>query len=201
MFAVCCGGGVGILHPGAVFRGGFASLTTRRTGREFFRSPVNGGCRERSFYVLDDSGFAIDKNQFIVPDEMRSAIGPGPIPGLSFFDREDQQDHVKVHLPYVLAHTGRCFTANDGIGQPARRDDGLVAVTGLVETDWYPGMINLVFKLPPWPKTVHVSAGEIIAQIIPITRELQEIPIQILEGHRKQARLAFENISLNSAVG
>ena len=75
-------------------------------------------------------------NQFAVPDKIEKKIGPAPIPGLSFFERTDQQDQVKLHLPYVwrtAPGVNLLFTAP--INRP--RGDGLSVVSGLVESDWY----------------------------------------------------------------
>ena len=72
-------------------------------GARRFRSPVEpvDGYGERTLYVLDDRAHRFEGNQFSLSDAARRHATQAPLPGLSFFDRPDQQDMVKVHLPYL----------------------------------------------------------------------------------------------------
>lgn len=165
----------GFCHPAEVPPGGRA-----------FRSPVAGGCPERMFYIRDDSALGFARNAFAIPHEIQARIGPAPMPGLSFFDRADQQDQVKLHLPYVwrtAVGVNLLFLAP--LNRP--RPDGLTLVAGLVESDWYPNPVNLVLTLPPTPGAVHVAAGETIAQAVPVPAALRESRLDSLEPHRREA--------------
>ena len=54
-------------------------------------------------------------------------------PGISFFDREDQQDRFKLHLPYVWRTPQEIDTLFlPSLNRPSR---GLEVQSGLVETD------------------------------------------------------------------
>ena len=80
--------------------------------RHAFRSPLDrprpdGTFRdERVFYVKDDPRCCFVKNAFTLDDvQVRDSMGKRwltPVqPGLSFFEREDQLDLFKIHLPYI----------------------------------------------------------------------------------------------------
>lgn len=176
---------LGIALP-SPFAWGFCRPPEVPAGARAFRSPVAGGCPERVFYVADDPERGFARNAFAIPQAIRDRIGPAPIPGLSFFDRADQQDQVKLHLPYVLRTAegiDLLFTAP--VNRP--RADGLALVAGLVETGWYANPVNLVLTLPPAPGSAHVAAGEIVAQAIPVAAALRQPRIETLEPHRRAA--------------
>ena len=156
-----------------------------------FRSPIEGGDQKRFFYVIDDADFAFTGNRFSVPAEISRYIGDAPLPGLSFFDRSDQQDHVKLHLPYLWRNdTDRSLLFCAALNRP--RADGLSVVAGLVETAIYANPVNLVLRLPPGGGAVHVAAGETIAQAIPVASEARRPELQLLEPHRRQSREAMK---------
>lgn len=183
---------LGVMIP-APFSWGFCPPTDVPAGARPFRSPVAGGCTERVFYVIDDPALCFERNQFAVPAEIQKQSGPAPIPGLSFFDRADQQDHIKLHLPYVCRTVGGVsllFTAP--LNRPRR--DGLGVVSGLVECDWYASPVNLVLQLPPAPSPVRVAAGETIAQAVLIPSALCRPRLEVLERHRREARNLFANL-------
>lgn len=152
-----------------------------------FDSPIEGGDSSRRFYVIDDVDFAFTGNRFSIPSETCQFIGDAPLPGISFFERSDQQDHVKLHLPYVWNNDAIqsmlfCAPLN------RLRTDGLTVVSGLVETAIYANPVNLVLRLPPGEDPVHVAAGDIIAQAILIDNVSRQPDLQLLEPHRKQSR-------------
>jgi hypothetical protein len=120
---------------------------------------------DRWCYVLDDDDLAFRGNQFRLSRVVRSRIGSAPVPGLSFFDRPDQQQQLKVHLPYSWrTPAGLAVLILPPINRP--RDDGLLVLAGLVETAWYASPINLVVQLPRPPTAVHVRAGEQLAHAV-----------------------------------
>jgi hypothetical protein len=136
--------------------------------------------------VVDAPELGFERNAFAAMADIQSRAGPAPLPGLSFFDRIDQQDHIKLHLPYIWRSApgiNLLFTAP--LNRP--RTDGLGLLSGLVETDWYASPVNLVWVLPPAPRTVHVAAGEIVAQVIAVPAALRQPRAEALEGHRREA--------------
>lgn len=166
------------------FAWGFCRPEAVPAGARAFRSPVAGGCTERAFYVRDDADLHFAGNAFMIGATVARRIGPGPVPGLSFFDRPDQQDHVKLHLPYILRTAeGVALLVTAPLNRS--RPDGLGVLAGLVETEWYDNPVNLVLSLPPAPAEVHVAAGEIIAQAQLIASALRAPEPVVLEAHRR----------------
>lgn len=175
------------------FAWGYCRPADAPAGARTFRSPVPGGCAERAFYVVDSPELGFAGNAFAVPAEIAARIGTAPMPGLSFFDRPDQQDQVKLHLPYVWRTpegVGLFFTAP--VNRP--RADRLELVAGLVDSDWYPNPVNLVLTLPPAPGAAHVAAGEIVAQVVPVPAALRQPRLEAVEGHRREARDVLDGL-------
>lgn len=169
------------------FSWGFCSRADVPKNGRAFRSPVAGGCVERCFYIVDDPAYDFEGNQFNVPPEIRKRIGPGPIPGLSFFERSDQQDKIKLHLPYIW----RTSPGVNLLFAPPfnrARTDGLQLLTGLVECDWYCDAVNMVMVLPDMPMSIHVAAGDILAQAVPIGRLSRQPDFTVLQPHQRAAR-------------
>ena len=105
-------------------------------------------------------------------------------PGLSFFDRQDQQDLFKLHLPYIW----RTPEAIDTLFLPLlnRSAQGLEVQSGLVETDWYTSPVNLILRKPPGP--VHFQAGELLAHAILIPRNLRRPALEVAPEHARLSR-------------
>jgi hypothetical protein len=165
-------------------------------GARCFRSPVEPveGYDERTLYVLDDRAHRFEGNQFTLSDAARRHATRAPLPGLSFFDRADQQEMVKVHLPYLwLTPDGIDLLFTAPINRPRR--DGLLVLSGLVETAWYRNPVNLVVMLPEAPAAVHVVAGEPLAQAVAVSSHLRRPTLSIVEDHRRQAREALEGVA------
>jgi len=118
--------------------------------------------------VLDDAALCFRGNRFNLIPDVERRIGTAPIPGLSFFDRRDQQYMIKVHLPYSW-RTG----AEDVLLflPPLNRPNlgGPFVLAGVVEAAWYANPVNLVLELPPPPAAVHVRAGDPLAQVLVLT--------------------------------
>src|SRR5215475_11216237 len=144
-----------------------------------FRSPIDrprsDGTFEdkRVFYVEDNPRCSFVKNAFtleaVAPVDSRGKRVFAPRePGISFFDREDQLDLFKLHLPYIW----RTLPEMDTLFLPAmnRPTLPLTVLSGLVETDWYANPVNLVMRKPHGGATVHVGKGDPIAQVIFVER-------------------------------
>lgn len=144
------------------------------THAQCFRSPMelpraDGTYQElRLFYVKDDSACCFFGNAHV----LRGPLGALEYePGISFFDRQDQLDLFKLHLPYVW----RTPRNVDTLFLPLinRELNGLTLICGLVETDWYANPVNLVFRKPAPELSVHVSVGDPIAQAVFLPRQLR----------------------------
>ena len=166
-------------------------------GGHAFRSPVARPNRDgafddaRVFYVKDDSGCRFVKNAFTL-DAIEIADNNGkrlftPVqPGISFFDREDQQDLFKLHLPYIW----RTQTEVDTLFLPPvnRTTHNLTVLSGLVETDWYANPVNLIFRKPNAGHFIHLAAGEPIAQVIFLMRSHRRPTLKVIPPHARVAR-------------
>src|SRR5204863_2318597 len=104
--------------------------------------------------------------------------------GLSFFDRHDQLNLLKLHLPYIW----RTPESVDTLFLPLLNRTGQFEVRcGLVETDWYNSPVNLVLGVPPGP--VHVQIGDPGAQAILVLRNLRP---PVLDFVRESAQLNLD---------
>jgi hypothetical protein len=180
------------------FTFGLCSSNEVPAGVHTFRSPFdhqqrNDNAREdeRLFYVKDDPSYRFLKNAFMVePMEIAGPAGKQlltpVLPGLSFFDREDQGDVFKIHLPYIWRTPPDVDTLfMPGINRP---NYVLEILLGLVETDWYAHPVNMVCRKPPAPESIHIVAGETIAQAIFISRSHRRPSLKILASHARLTR-------------
>ncbi|MGH9958943.1 MAG: DUF6065 family protein [Pyrinomonadaceae bacterium] len=159
-----------------------------------FRSPLArplqpGVAQDDSvFYVKDDANCGFAKNAFTldVLDDRKNGWSAPRQPGISFFDREDQQDLFKLHLPYIW----RTPVEVDALFLPVinRSSRGLNMLSGLVETDWYASQVNLVFGKSHAGYPVHVSTGDFVAQIIFVPRSHRRPSLRVLAPHARTAR-------------
>jgi hypothetical protein len=175
----------GLCEPGAV-----------PDGARSFRSPVPADFEEpRCFYVVDDPTLSLRGNQFHVSTDVTARIGDAPVPGLSFFDRPDQQRLVKVHLPYSWRTPDEYATLFlEALNRP--REDGLRVLAGLVETGWYANPVNLVIELPAPPAPAHVEAGTQLAQAILVPQASRRPELEVLDAlHRRAARRQLDGIA------
>ncbi|HEX2887100.1 DUF6065 family protein [Vineibacter terrae] len=176
---------------GAPFAFGLCLPDEAPTGAHAFRSPLDAPphADPRRFYVVDapDRGFA--RNALaLTPIPFRDSAGTlnqmNPLqPGISFFDRADQQDLFKLHLPFVLrtpSGIDTLFTA------PVNRAAPFAVVAGLVETDWFPHPVNLVLKKPQ-DGAVHVMAGDIVAHAIFVGRDTRRPTLSVQTQPSKEA--------------
>ncbi len=145
----------------------------------------------RVFYVKDDPERRFARNAFTL-DALGTLQGKDkrpytPVhPGLSFFDRADQQDLFKLHLPYTWHTPPEIDTLFlPPINRPAR---GLTLMAGLVETDWYPTPVNMIFRKPPAVYSVHVAAGDNVAQVMFLMRSHRRPTLKVIAPHARLAR-------------
>lgn len=148
------------------------------SGARPFRSPMDYARpdgtydEQRFYYVKDDPGCSFVGNAYAV-DRLST---PWYEPGISFFDRQDQVDLFKVHLPYIWRtppdiHTPFLSPIN-------RHCSELTLYYGMVETEWYANPVNLMFRKPPG--MVHIAAGDPIAQAVFVPRHLRRPALNIV---------------------
>ena len=157
-----------------------------------FTSPLEGSLHkapvdERVFYVMDDPACRYVGNAFTfeaIKDRDRGTYTP-VAPGISFFDRNDQLDLFKLHLPYILRTPDSVDTL---FLSPMNRLAPLEVLSGIVETDWYANPVNLIVRKPPGAAPVHVNKGDPIAQLVFIERSLRRPELKPLPAHARLAR-------------
>jgi len=171
---------------------GFCLPSDAPAGVRTFSSPFDAspqqGQDERLFYVKDDPSCRFLKNAFTVdPIEIAGKQLLTPVlPGISFFDREDQRDLFKIHLPYIWRTPPDVDTLFlPGINRP---NQTLEVLIGLVETDWYAHPVNMVIRRPPVGKSLHIASGEPIAQAVFIARSQRRPSLKILASHARLTR-------------
>lgn len=187
---------LGFLIPSPIAFGLCPSSDVPQDGHAF-RSPLDrprsdgAFADERVFYVKDapsrrfvKNAFTLDTIEIQVPGR-KSYIKPVQ-PGLSFFDRDDQNDLFKIHLPYIW----RTPPDVDTLFVPAinRTKLALIVLSGLVETDWYANPVNLVLRKPPPGHSVHVVVGDPIAQVIFLSRSYPHPTLMVLISHSRKGR-------------
>jgi hypothetical protein len=170
--------GLGLLIPSPIVFG-FCPHKEVPQGCRAFRSPlkVMGPQADWVFYVLDNAHCSFSGNAYNLTDQ---AAGIQYLePGISFFDREDQQEFFKLHLPYIW----RTPPEIDTLFTPLlnRSAQGLDVQSGIVETDWYTNPVNMILRKPANP--VHIRAGEVIAQAIPISRQQRNPELEAVPSH------------------
>jgi hypothetical protein len=150
------------------------------------RNPLDG--QAFVFYVKDDRGCSFVGNAFTLNllDETSARKETRVEPGLSFFDREDQLDLFKLHLPYIW----RTPREVDALFLPLlnRSSSGLTVLSGIVETDWYAHQVNLVLRQPAAGQAIHVAKSEPIAQVIFVSRPHRRPALKVLPQHARVAR-------------
>ena len=165
----------------------FWPVRTRKCagGAHAFRCPLDepGSDEFRMFYVRDNpvcrflrNAFALEPIPFLDPEGRQSTMSSVQ-PGISFFDRPDQQSLFKIHLPYLL----RTPRAVDSLFTAANnRDISLTVLAGLVETDWYAHPVNLVIRKPKLG-VLDIAAGDIVAQVVFIPRNGRHANVRVVQ--------------------
>jgi hypothetical protein len=182
---------LGVLIPSPI-RFGLCGPEEVPPGGRAFRSPLDRPASDgrfpdpRVFYVCDDPDCRFVGNAYEFAGVSGSGTGPSGVrePGLSFFNRDDQQNLFKLHLPYVW----RTPELVDMLFLPPlnRPGHGLGVQCGLVETDWYASPVNLILAKPAG--SVHMQAGETVAQAVLISRELRRPALEIAAEHSRISR-------------
>jgi hypothetical protein len=152
-----------------------------------FRSPIRsiGPTADWVFFVRDDARCGFVGNAYRI--EHPAAASHALEPGISFFDRDDQQDLFKLHLPYVWRTPADMDVLF--VSLLNRSGPGLEVLAGLVETDWYASPVNLVLRVSGTP--VHVHAGDDLAQAILIARQQRHPEYVVAPSHARVTRDAF----------
>jgi len=188
--------GMGVLI-GSPIRFGLCTPDEAPNGCRTFRSPfdtvINSGVFEepRMFYVFDNADCQFRGNAYRFEGIPVDKSPPILEPGISFFDRPDQQHLFKLHLPYLW----RTAEGIDTLFQPLinRVSQGLAVLSGLVETDWYPSPVNLIIAKPEG--SFHISPGDPIAHAIFIPRPLRRPALTIAAPHSRINREARKGLA------
>jgi hypothetical protein len=134
---------LGFLIPSPI-RFGSCTPEEAPPGSRTFRSPFASSADNRVFYVFDNSECMFSGNAYrlegIPVDHAPTRLEPG----ISFFDRADQEHLFKLHLPYIW----RTVEEVDTLFLPLinRAGRGTEVQCGLVETDWYASSANLILS-------------------------------------------------------
>ena len=181
--------GLGFLIPSPI-RFGFCIPEEAPEGCRMFRSPIELPLTEgerpdrRVFYVFDNPDCLFRGNAYHcegIPDKNSA---PMLEPGISFFDRPDQQHLFKLHLPYIW----RTESEVDTLFLPLlnRSGKGAEVQCGLVETDWYANSVNLILAKPVSP--LHVNVGDLVAHAVCIPRHLRRVGLTVAPLHSRLNR-------------
>ncbi len=175
----------------APIRFGLCPLSEMPEGARAFRSPLDGAdgrsIDPRFFYVVDNPACRFRGNAYEY-DEIPaggSKLTTIQEPGISFFDRPDQVDLFKVHLPYMW----RTQESLDTLFLPLlnRPNHNLDVLCGIVETDWYASPVNMILRKPTGV-SVHVQAGDPLAHAVFIPRELRRPALVVAQWHSRVSR-------------
>jgi hypothetical protein len=175
---------------GSPIRFGLCRPEEAPEGCRMFRSPFDqaredGSFAEpRVFYVFDRPECKFFGNAYQL-ENIPVDGSPALIePGVSFFDRPDQQHLFKLHLPYIW----RTAQAVDTLFLPLlnRPRKGLEVQCGLVETDWYSSPVNLILGKPT--ESIHVLVRDPVAHAILVPRQLREVALEVAAPHSRLNR-------------
>jgi hypothetical protein len=192
---------------------GFCAPDDVPAGAHAFRPPVDplghGDSRvfsdSRVFYVKDSPTCRFVRNSYAFeprplldlngnPGEVIAAKLSATKPGVSFFDRPDQQSLFKLHLPYIL----RTPSEVDSLFITAvNRAMPLTLLAGLVETDWYTHPVELIARKPP-SGMLHVAAGDVVAQILLIPRMARCAKIHVVAAESNDATARGDWLKLST---
>jgi hypothetical protein len=181
---------LGVLIPSPI-RFGLCAPEELPPGCRAFRSPLDRPAADgrfadaRVFYVFDNPDCRFVGNAYEFSGvSVSGSLSSAREPGLSFFDREDQQNLFKLHLPYIWRTPDSVDTLFlPPLNRPAH---GLGVQCGLVETDWYASPVNLVLGKPAG--SVHVNTGDTVAQAILIPRNLRRPEFEVTAEHARVSR-------------
>lgn len=180
-FTAAAAAGVIVRAP---FAFGYCQHVAVPAGARAFAPPrrVAGADPAAGFYVVDAPAGAFVGNAFrLAPIAYRDPEGlththAAVLPGLSFFERDDQAGMFKIHLPYVI----RTPEGVDSLFTPlVNRPSPMDLITGLVETDWYAHPVSLIVRLPA-TGAVHIGTGDPIAQVLFVHRSARLAELEVV---------------------
>jgi hypothetical protein len=170
---------------------GLCAIDEVPVGASAFRSPLEtpdmARCDRRVFYIVDDPTCRFLGNAFTF-DPLKEPSGrtyTPTVPGISFFDRPDQFDTFKLHLPYICRTSENVDTL---FLAPINRRAPFEVLFGLVETDWYANPVNLILRRPPAGCSVHVGKGDAVAQLVFVDRSHRRANVTLVAPHARLAR-------------
>jgi uncharacterized protein DUF6065 len=169
---------------------GFCDPADVPGGAHSFVSPIEPEAStpsdSRVFYVQDDPACSFAGNAFTFTALQEPATGRYVVaPGLSFFDRRDQQHLFKLHLPFIIRTPDTIdtlFTA------AINRVAPFEVLSGLVESDWYADPVNLILRKPGPLVSVHVQKGEPVGQLVFLDRPHRGARVTALPAHARLTR-------------
>lgn len=179
---------MGVVIPSPISFG-LCTIEEAPKGSRTFRSPIEHSSPEwkadpRVFYVYDNPKCLFSGNAYRLEGIPTQGSAPTLEPGISFFERADQQHLFKVHLPFVL----RTEEAVDTLFLPLlnRTAKGLDIKSGLVETDWYSSPVNLIVAKPHG--SLHILEGDLLAHAIFVPRFLRRPALEVSPLHSRLNR-------------
>jgi hypothetical protein len=188
--------GLGMLIPSPISFG-FCAPSEVPLGARAFRSPVEvrlppGEQDSRVYWVQDDPARGFAGNAFILQASSSPDARGLLTPGISFFDRNDQVELCKLHLPYVL----RTAPGRDLLFMPLLNRSGcrFEVLSGLVEADWYTHPVNLVLRRPAIGSG-GIAAGEPIAQVVVTRREDRPTRLRQPPASSEEVRLLRQELA------
>jgi hypothetical protein len=169
---------------------GFCDPADVPAGARSFVSPIEPEVSPppdtRVFYVQDDPACSFGGNAFTFTALQEPGTGRCVVaPGLSFFDRSDQQHLFKLHLPFIIRTPD---TINTLFTAAINRIAPFEVLSGLVESDWYADPVNLILRKPGSPASVHVQKGDPVAQLLFIDRMHRSASMTALPPHARLTR-------------
>jgi hypothetical protein len=176
---------------------GFCMPSCVPLGARAFQSPIEARLSPaeqdlRLYWVRDDPLRGFGGNAFVLRGDFGSDYSGLLVPGISFFDRNDQIEFCKLHLPYVLRTAPGCVL----LFMPLlnRAGGSFEVLSGLVETEWYAQPVNLVLRRPA-SGAAAVAAGQPIAQAVVTRREDRPTQLRQLHPSSEEARLLSEEFA------
>ena len=174
---------LGLVIPSPIRFGHCPSGDVPRECRAF-RSPLpsTGPHADWVFYVEDDPRCRFSGNAYTF---LESSGARTLEPGISFFDRQDQQELFKLHLPYVWRTAPDVDTLFGPLLNRAAR--AFEVQSGLVETDWYANPVNMILRKSAQP--IHCRAGDDVAQAVFVSRRLRNPDVHVPADHARLTRI------------
>lgn len=188
--------GTGLLIPSPIGFG-WCRADELPAGAHPVAGPVGDGedGAPRLLYVRDQPACRFERNVFhCAPFRSRDAHGrllthklePA---GVGLVEGVERGELFRLQLPYVL----RTPPGMDSLLLPPLHRPGPLAVAPrLVETDWYAGPLELILRRPAG--SVHVAAGDVVAQLVLLYREARQAALRVLAAGSAAARALQDDV-------